>query len=114
MSFGHSLWALNLAGIIFGLGGGLTRGGVDALTQDSVPPTLRGTAAAIQYTSFDFWIGLGSYPLGLLANAVGYAGMFIAAGISCLLGDGALALMLRGVRGDLSPRSNAGESHGRL
>jgi len=91
-----SLWGFILAGIIFGLGGGLARGGVDAMVQDSVPATLRGTAAAVQYTSFDFWIGLGSYPLGLLANAIGYATAFAVSGMMCLAGGGALAMMLRG------------------
>jgi MFS family permease len=90
-----SLWVFALAGIVFGLGGGLVRGGVDALVQDSVPSTLRGTAAAVQYTSFDFWIGLGSYPFGLLANAVGYAVTFVVTGVTCLLGGAGLAVMLR-------------------
>jgi MFS family permease len=90
-----SLWVFAFAGIVFGLGGGLVRGGVDALVQDSVPSTLRGTAAAVQYTSFDFWIGLGSYPFGLLANAVGYAVTFVVTGVACLLGGAGLAVMLR-------------------
>jgi hypothetical protein len=50
----------------------------------------------VQYTSFDFWIGLGSYPLGLLANAIGYATAFAVSGIMCLAGGGALAMMLHG------------------
>jgi MFS family permease len=108
-----SLWAFVLAGIVFGLGGGLVRGGVDALVQDSVPSSLRGTAAAVQYTSFDFWIGLGSYPIGLLANAVGYAATFAATGVACLLGGGGLAVMLREVRGARSvsdqPLSSRGD-----
>jgi len=95
LALSGSLWAFALAGIVFGLGGGLVRGGVDALVQDSVPPTLRGTAAAVQYTSFDFWIGLGSYPFGLLATAVGYAVTFVAAGVTCLFGGAGLAVMLR-------------------
>jgi MFS family permease len=90
-----SLLSFILAGIIFGLGGGLTRGGVDAMVQDSVPATLRGTAAAVQYASFDFWIGIGSYPLGLLANAIDYATTFAVSGIMCLAGGGALAILLR-------------------
>ena len=89
-----SLLALLVAGGVFGLGGGLTRGGIDALVQDSVPSTLRGTAAAVQYTSFDFWIGLSSYPAGLLANALGYAAIFLLSGATCLAGGGALVLML--------------------
>jgi len=108
-----SLWVFALAGIVFGLGGGLVRGGVDALVHDSVPPTLRGTAAAVQYTSFECWIGLGSYPIGLFANAVGYAVTFVATGVACLLGGGGLAVMLREVRraGSISdqPLSSRGD-----
>jgi MFS family permease len=85
-----------LSGILLGVGGGLTRGGVDALVQDSVPSTVRGTAAAVQYTSFDFWIALGSYPVGVLADTIGYAATFVAAGFACLLGTGALSVYLSG------------------
>ncbi len=92
----HVLLVFILAGALFGLGGGLVRGGVDALVQDSVPATLRGTAAAVQYTSFDFWIGLSTYPVGLLANAVGYVVAFAATGIVSLIGGGTLAAALRG------------------
>jgi predicted MFS family arabinose efflux permease len=84
-----------LAGIIFGVGGGLVRGGVDPLVQDSVPRDLRGTAAAVQYTSFDFWIGIGSYPLGMLAASLGYALTFAATGLLCVAGGGLLGAILR-------------------
>ena len=104
-----SLWGFILAGVILGLGGGLARGGVDAMVQDSVPSTLRGTAAAVQYTSFDFWIGLGSYPLGLLANAIGYATAFGVSGIMCLAGGGALAKILR--RTGVSPLHSGSDPH---
>ena len=110
LALGGSLSTLVMGGLIFGLGSGLVRGGVDALVQDSVPPTLRGTAAAVQYTSFDFWIGLGSYPVGLLASAVGYATTFVVTGAACLLGGGGLAVMLREVQGDASSHSEAGEA----
>jgi hypothetical protein len=51
---------------------------------------------AVQYSSFDFWIGVSSYPAGLLADAAGYAATFVASGALCLAGGGALALLLRG------------------
>jgi len=105
-----SLSTLVLGGFVFGLGGGLVRGGVDALVQDSVPPTLRGTAAAVQYTSFDFWIALGSYPVGLLASVLGYAATFVVTGVACLLGGGGLGVMLREARAGSSPRGEAGEA----
>jgi MFS family permease len=101
LAFDGSFGRFLLAGAIFGFGGGLVRGGVDPLVQDSVPHTLRGTAAAVQYTSFDFWIGVGSLPVGLLANAVGYAVTYVVTGIFCWLGAGALVAMLRRDRGDL-------------
>jgi hypothetical protein len=50
----------------------------------------------VQYTSFDFWIGVSSYPAGLFANTAGYAATFVVTGAMCLAGAGALALMLRG------------------
>lgn len=100
LSLDGALPVFILAGVVYGLGGGLARGGVDALVQDSVSPTLRGTAAAVQYTSFDFWIGLGSYPAGLLANAIGYAATFVATGVFCLLGSGVLAAMLWGKKSE--------------
>jgi MFS family permease len=90
-----SLAVFALAGVTFGIGGGLVRGGVDPLVQDSVPLSLRGTAAAVQYTSFDFWIGAGSLPIGLLANVVGYAISFAATGVFCMLGAVGLAMMLQ-------------------
>jgi MFS family permease len=98
MSAGGSLAVFAVAGVVLGLGGGLVRGGVDPLVQDGVPPTLRGTAAAVQYTSFDFWIGVGSYPLGILANAVGYVFIYLVAGFTCVLGAAVLAMMLRQVQ----------------
>jgi MFS family permease len=94
--YASSLSLFILGGIVFGLGVGLTRGGVDALVQDSIPSALRGTAVAVQYTSFDFWIGASSYPAGLLADATGYAATFVASGALCLAGGVALALLLRG------------------
>jgi MFS family permease len=108
LALGGSVWVFVLSGVIFGIGGGLVRGGVDALVQDSVPPSLRGTAAAVQYTSFDFWIGLGSYPIGLFANVVGYATTYIATGVACLLGDVGLALMLRDTK-DVPDRISSAE-----
>jgi MFS family permease len=95
LSRGGSSVVFAMAGFLFGLGGGFSRGGVDPLVQDSVPHTLRGTAAAVQYTSFDFWIGTATYPVGLLANAVGYAGAFAFTGAICILGGLGVALILR-------------------
>jgi MFS family permease len=98
LSLDGSVWVFILAGAVYGIGGGLARGGIDPLVQDSVPRALRGTAAAVQYTSFDFWIGVGSYPIGVLANAIGYATTFVMTGVACGLGGGALWALLRRTR----------------
>jgi MFS family permease len=95
LSIDGSLLIFALSGIIFGIGGGLVRGGADPLVQDSVPPDLRGTAAAVQYTSFDFWIGMGSYPLGMLATSLGYALTFAVTGLLCAAGGSLLGATLR-------------------
>jgi MFS family permease len=95
LSIDGSLLIFALSGIVFGVGGGLVRGGVDPLVQDSVPRDLRGTAAAVQYTSFDFWIGIGSYPLGMLATSLGYALTFAVTGLLSIVGGGLLGATLR-------------------
>lgn len=100
LSLDSSLIVFLLGGIVFGLGGGLVRGGVDPLVQDSVLPSMRGTAAAVQYASFDLWIGGASYLVGLLANTVGYPVAFAATGAVCMLVGGGLAMMLRGAKGE--------------
>lgn len=106
LAFDGSLLVFLLGGVVFGLGGGLVRGGVDPLVQDSVPPNLRGTAAAIQYTSFDFWIGVGSLPIGVLASAVGYAVTYVISGVACWLGAIALAVMLRRSKIEMARKGN--------
>ncbi len=93
-----SLIVFALAGVIIGVGGGLVRGGVDPLVQDSVPPSLRSTAVALQYTSFDFLIGAGSYPVGLLASAIGYGVTFVLTGVMCLTGGAGMVFILRRAR----------------
>lgn len=72
--------ALLAAGAGLGLSWGLVRAGLDASLVDSVPGASRGAAFAFLYTCFDAGIGAGSYGLGLLAEAEGYAAAFYAAG----------------------------------
>jgi MFS family permease len=68
------------SGAGLGLSWGLVRAALDAGIVDSVPAKARGAAFAFVYTCFDAGIGAGSYGLGLLAQAQGYAAAFYAAG----------------------------------
>jgi MFS family permease len=86
LAVGDSRWVLvGLAGL-FGMGYGAARAGLDACVQGSVGPALRGSAAAIQYTTFDLLVGLGGWGLGWLAGVAGYGMMYIVDGGITLLG----------------------------
>jgi predicted MFS family arabinose efflux permease len=73
--------ALLAAGAGLGLSWGLVRAGLDAAVVDSVSPDSCGKALAVLYTCFDVGIGAGSFGLGLVAQATGYAAAFSAAAI---------------------------------
>ncbi|OQY19319.1 MAG: hypothetical protein B6I35_11835, partial [Anaerolineaceae bacterium 4572_32.2] len=62
----------------------------------SIGASLRGSAAAVQYTAFDLLIGFGSLGLGLLADATDYGVMYgVVSGIT-LAGLAVGALMVKG------------------
>lgn len=71
--------ALFAAGAGLGVGWGLVRAGLDTSVVDAVPPEARGTALGFLYTCFDIGVGAGSFGLGIVAQAQGYAAAFYAA-----------------------------------
>jgi MFS family permease len=71
--------ALMAAGAVFGLGWGLARAGIDTSVVDAVSAEARGTAVGFLYTVFDIGVGVGSFGLGIVAQAQGYAAAFYAA-----------------------------------
>jgi MFS family permease len=71
--------ALLAAGALFGLSWGLARVGIDTSVVDAVSAEARGTAVGFLYTVFDIGVGVGSFGLGVVAQAQGYAAAFIAA-----------------------------------
>jgi predicted MFS family arabinose efflux permease len=73
------------AGVGLGLSWGLVRAGLDTAVVDAVPARARGTALGVLYTLFDAGIGLGSFGLGLVAGAQGYAMAFYVAAIWALV-----------------------------
>jgi MFS family permease len=68
--------ALLVAGAGLGLSWGLVRASLDTTVVDSVPARQRGTALGFLYTCFDTGIGVGSFGLGLVAEAQGYVAAF--------------------------------------
>ena len=77
----HTDAGLLAAGAIFGLSWGLARAGIDTAVVDAVPPDVRGTAIGFLYTCFDIGVGIGSFGLGVVAQAQGYAAAFYAAAV---------------------------------
>jgi MFS family permease len=77
----HTDAGLLAAGAIFGLSWGLARAGIDTAVVDAVPPDVRGTAIGFLYTCFDIGVGVGSFGLGVVAQAQGYAAAFYAAAV---------------------------------
>jgi MFS family permease len=72
--------ALLLTGAGLGLSWGLVRASLDTTVVDAVPAGQRGTALGFLYTCFDAGIGIGSFGLGLAAEAKNYpAAFFLAA-----------------------------------
>jgi MFS family permease len=71
--------ALLAAGAIFGLSWGLARAGIDTSVVEAVSAEARGTAVGFLYTVFDTGVGVGSFGLGMVAQAQGYAAAFYAA-----------------------------------
>jgi MFS family permease len=71
-----SPWALLGLAILFGMGYGTARAGLDACVQGPIEPALRGSSAALQYASHDLVIGLGAWGLGAYAAATGYGAMY--------------------------------------
>jgi MFS family permease len=60
------------AGALFGLSWGLARAGIDTAVVDAVVPDMRGSAIGFLYTCFDMGVGMGSFGLGVIAQAGGY------------------------------------------
>jgi MFS family permease len=73
--------ALLVAGAGLGLSWGLVRAGLDTAVMDAVAARARGTALGVLYTCFDAAIGIGSFGLGIVAQAQSYAAAFYVAAV---------------------------------
>ncbi len=73
--------ALLSAGLILGVGFGLTFPALQAMTIEQVKPQRRGAASATFFNGFDLGISAGSFTLAFVAQALGgYSGMFLVSG----------------------------------
>lgn len=81
LALARSDLALLSAGAIFGLSWGLARAGIDTAVVEAVSLKARGTAVSFLYTMFDIGVGVGSFGLGVIAQASGYAAVFYAAAV---------------------------------
>ncbi len=73
-----SLAPLLLLAVAIGLLFGAAKISLDAFCVDCVPAQGRGAVVSLEYAVFDAGIGLGSFGLGAVADAVGYSNMFLA------------------------------------
>jgi MFS family permease len=94
---GAEAWPVVYLGVI------LTNAGIeserallDAIVQDDIPDTLRGTAAALAFSSFDLSAALGAQTLGLIGESSGYGALFGAAAIFSAVMAAGTALIAAG------------------
>jgi MFS family permease len=92
------VWALMGLAVLFGLSFGAASVALDTVIQSSVGHSLRGSAAAIQYTAFDALVGFGGLGLGALSYETNYGVMYTVAGGLVLAGVlvGGIASRARG------------------
>jgi MFS family permease len=91
-------WTLLGLAALFGLSFGTSSVALDTVAQSTVGHSLRGSAAAIEYTAFDTFVGFGGLGLGVLSYATNYGVMYAVAGGLVLVGVlvGGLASRARG------------------
>lgn len=77
---------LGLAGILFGAGHGLLYPALNALVVDGCRLADRGKAMALYNASFNLGVTSGAMLFGRIAEAAGYATMFVTAGMAVLTG----------------------------
>lgn len=81
-----NLAGLFLAAALYGIGFGAVQPTLQALTVQLAPPARRGVANATFFSAFDLGISLGSIFLGLVAQWIGYGGMYAVSALFALLG----------------------------
>lgn len=89
ISRAQNLAAFLVAAVIFGLGFGAVHPALQALAVAGVPYSRRGAANATFLSALDIGMGGGAALFGLVAQGIGYAGMYQVAAVGPLAGIGA-------------------------
>ena len=71
---------------LMGIGSGISHPALIAICVDRMPSAQRGRATAGFYLAFDLGIGVGSWILGLVLNAAGLTGLYVAAALVSVIG----------------------------
>jgi MFS family permease len=93
LSQSSSTYNTYLAIVLLATGWGMTRATADAISQDAVPPVLRGMSAAILYTSFDLAIGIDAQLMSGLIDGNDFRVFFYAVATP-MLGFGLVGILL--------------------
>ncbi len=81
VSMSHSILFFCLAGVFAGIGMGTSSGMFQTMAVSTVAPQRKGVATATYLTGLDGGLCVGSAIAGVVAGAIGYAGMFAVMGI---------------------------------
>ena len=71
---------------LMGIGSGISHPALISICVDRMPSAQRGRATAGFYLAFDLGIGVGSWLLGLVLNAMGLTGLYLAASVVSVIG----------------------------
>jgi MFS family permease len=91
-----TLPAIVISAALMGVGFGSSQIGLMTLTVDSVSPANRGAAVGYFQSAFELGIGFGSIVLGIVAQALGFQGMFLVASLVPLTGFFTFIAMAKG------------------
>ena len=84
---------LFVGAVVFAVGQALAFPALMTLAVGATPPAERGAVVGTFTAFFDLAFGLGAVSLGAIAEALGYSGLFVSAGLVALGGMAALILM---------------------
>ena len=86
LSQSNTLTIFLLSAFLISLGLGSIQPSLQALVIEAVPAERRGAATATYHMSVDLGIAGGAFVLGIIANYIGYTGMFLSSSLFVLVG----------------------------
>ncbi len=85
LNWTYGLAMLIVMAIIYGIGFGGTRVGLDTMVVDSAPGRARGTALGLLYLCLDSGVAIGGMVMGVLADLAGYGEVYLLLAAACVL-----------------------------